>query len=86
MNGSLNGSSPSPSTGTGDRRSDRRGKLRGFGDYSRHTFKIERLSEDRPVIIELVDMADKIDLFLSYLVYGTPIQCGLLATTEPVQT
>ena len=39
--------------------------LMGFGAASRiHTAKILRLSEDLPIIIEIVDSADKIDLFL----------------------
>lgn len=59
--------------------------LMGFGANSRviHTFKIERLSEDLPVIIELVDSAEKIESFLSFI--EQHIRCGLLATTEPVQ-
>ena len=37
----------------------------GFGRTSRiHTSKILRLSEDMPMIIEIVDEADKIDMFL----------------------
>lgn len=37
----------------------------GFGAASRiHTAKILRLSEDLPVIIEIVDAAEKIDAFL----------------------
>jgi PII-like signaling protein len=37
----------------------------GFGAHSRlHTTKILRLSEDRPVLIEIVDAAEKIEAFL----------------------
>ena len=37
----------------------------GFGAHSRmHTAKILRLSEDLPVVIEIVDAADKIEAFL----------------------
>ncbi|MBZ0302743.1 MAG: DUF190 domain-containing protein [Anaerolineae bacterium] len=37
----------------------------GFGAHSRiHTTKILRLSEDLPMIIEIVDEADKINAFL----------------------
>lgn len=37
----------------------------GFGAHSRmHTAKILRLSEDLPVLIEIVDAADKIEAFL----------------------
>ena len=39
--------------------------LMGFGAASRiHTAKILRLSEDLPIIIEIVDSADKIDALL----------------------
>lgn len=39
--------------------------LMGFGAASRiHTAKILRLSEDLPIIIEIVDSADKIELLL----------------------
>jgi PII-like signaling protein len=48
-----------------------------------HTFKIERLSEDLPVIIELVDAADKIEAFLSFV--EQHIHSGLLATMEQVE-
>ena len=37
----------------------------GFGAHSRlHTTKILRLSEDLPVVIEIVDAAEKIEAFL----------------------
>lgn len=40
----------------------------GFGARSRiHTTKILRLSEDLPVVIEIVDRADRIDAFLPEL-------------------
>lgn len=40
----------------------------GFGHSSRlHTTKILRLSEDLPVVIEIVDSQDKIDAFLPVL-------------------
>lgn len=40
----------------------------GFGRSSRlHTAKILRLSEDLPVVIEIVDAVDKINAFLSEL-------------------
>ena len=59
--------------------------LMGFGANSRviHTFKIERLSEDLPIIIELVDQSEKIESFLAFI--ERHIHSGLLATTEPVQ-
>lgn len=40
----------------------------GFGAHSRlHTTKILRLSEDLPVLIEIVDAAEKIEAFLPRL-------------------
>ena len=40
--------------------------MMGFGAHSRmHTFKIERLSEDLPIIVEIVDTREKLDQFLS---------------------
>jgi PII-like signaling protein len=40
----------------------------GFGRHSRlHTAKVLRLSEDLPVIIEIVDAAEKIERFLPTL-------------------
>lgn len=44
-----------------------RGML-GYGASSRiHTAKILRLSEDLPVVIEIVDTPDRIEAFLPYL-------------------
>lgn len=38
----------------------------GFGAHSRlHTFKIERLSEDLPVVVEIVDTRPKLEAFLA---------------------
>jgi PII-like signaling protein len=40
--------------------------IMGFGAHSRlHTFKIERLSEDLPIIIEIVDTKEKLESFLT---------------------
>ena len=40
----------------------------GFGANSRlHTAKILRLSEDMPILIEIVDMREKIDALLKHL-------------------
>ncbi len=40
--------------------------IEGFGARSRmHTAKILRLSEDLPVVIEIVDTVDKVDAFAS---------------------
>jgi hypothetical protein len=39
--------------------------LEGFGAHSRlHTAKVLRLSTDLPIVIEIVDTADKIEAFL----------------------
>lgn len=55
--------------------------IMGFGANSRviHTFKIERLSEDLPVIIEIVDTREKLEKFLELI--DTEIKAGL-ATLE----
>ena len=46
----------------------------GFGGHSRHihTFKIERLSEDLPVIIEIVDTREKLEAFLASIESAIP--------------
>jgi uncharacterized protein len=55
----------------------------GFGHSTRiHTTKILRLSQDLPVIIEIVDTKDKIDDFLPIL--DTMMTSGLV-TIEKVQ-
>jgi len=57
--------------------------LQGFGAHSRvHTAKILRLSADLPIVIEVVDTAEKIEAFLP-LVDGA-IGEGL-ATVEKVE-
>ena len=55
--------------------------IMGFGANSRviHTFKIERLSEDLPVVIEIVDTREKLENFL--LLIDPAIEAGL-ATLE----
>lgn len=55
----------------------------GYGANSRiHTAKILRLSEDLPLVIEIVDIPERIDAFLPYL--DDLIDEGL-ATLENVQ-
>lgn len=55
----------------------------GFGANSRmHTAKILRLSEDLPIIIEIVDSREKIDELLPYI--DTMVTEGLV-TLEKVQ-
>ena len=40
--------------------------MMGFGAHSRlHTFKVERLSLDLPVVIEIVDAKEKLEAFLA---------------------
>ena len=56
--------------------------LEGFGAHSRiHTTKILRLSEDLPIIIEIVDTLEKIDNFMP--IVDNAITEGL-ATIEKV--
>jgi PII-like signaling protein len=56
--------------------------MMGFGAHSRmHSFKIERLSEDLPVIIECVDSAERLEAFLRRV---EPAIVEGLATLEPV--
>lgn len=57
--------------------------IMGFGAHSRlHTFKIERLSEDLPVVIEIVDTREKLEAFLALIDHE--ISEGL-ATLEKAQ-
>lgn len=57
--------------------------LAGFGARSLlHTTKILRLSDDLPIVVELVDAAEKIDAFLPLI--DEAISEGL-ATTEKVE-
>jgi PII-like signaling protein len=56
--------------------------MMGFGAGSViHTFKIERLSEDLPVIVEIVDERAKVEAFLAAV---EPFMRGGLATLERV--
>ena len=56
--------------------------LEGFGAHSRiHTTKILRLSEDLPIIVEIVDTLEKIDNFMPII--DNTITEGL-ATIEKV--
>jgi len=57
--------------------------MMGFGAHSRlHTFKIERLSQDLPVIVEIVDTREKLERFLALI--DNEIEEGM-ATLEEVQ-
>ena len=57
--------------------------IEGFGRSSRlHTAKILRLSDDLPIVIEIVDAAEKIDAFLPRLDAHV---AGGLVTVERVE-
>jgi len=57
--------------------------LMGFGANSRlHTFKIERLSEDLPIVVEIVDSHDRLENFLAQIDGDIPEG---LATLEKVE-
>jgi uncharacterized protein len=59
--------------------------LMGFGAHTRviHTFKIERLAEDLPIVIEIVDSRDKLEGFLIFLEQQT--RSGLVATLQAIE-
>ena len=55
----------------------------GYGASSRlHTAKILRLSEDLPLVIEIVDVEEKIEKFVAAI---EPIMGSALVTTEKVK-
>ncbi|MEK6751329.1 MAG: DUF190 domain-containing protein [Chloroflexota bacterium] len=58
--------------------------MMGFGANTRviHTFKIERLSEDLPMVIEIVDTKEKLEAFLDSI--DGHIKAGLV-TFEKAQ-
>jgi uncharacterized protein len=57
--------------------------MMGFGAHSRlHTFKIERLSQDLPIIVEIVDTREKLERFLTLI--DAEIEEGM-ATLEEIQ-
>lgn len=55
--------------------------MMGFGPRSRviQTFKINRLSEDLPIIVEIVDTEEKLEQFLAFI---EPIIDNGMATLE----
>lgn len=59
--------------------------LMGFGPHTRviHTFKIERLAENLPITIEIVDFRNKIDKFLTFI--EQQVRSGLVATLQTVE-
>jgi PII-like signaling protein len=57
--------------------------LMGFGANSRlHTFKIERLSLDLPIVVEMVDTREKLEAFLGEI---DPLIHDGLATLEKAE-
>lgn len=58
--------------------------MMGFGANTRviHTFKIERLSEDLPMVVEIVDTKEKLEAFLEII--DPHIKAGLV-TLEKAQ-
>jgi len=55
----------------------------GFGASSHlHTAKILQLSADLPIVVEIVDEAEKIDTFWAAI---APLMNGGLVTTQPVR-
>ncbi|ARA91869.1 MAG: DUF190 domain-containing protein [Bacteroidetes bacterium] len=57
--------------------------IAGFGASSRlHTAKLLRLSEDLPIVVEIVDTAEQIEKLLPYL--DAHVREGLV-TMEPVR-
>jgi len=55
----------------------------GFGAHSRlHSFKIERLSQDLPIVVEIVDTREKLERFLALIDHE--IEEGM-ATLEEVR-
>jgi len=58
--------------------------IMGFGANTReiHTFKIECLSEDMPMVVEIIDTKEKLEIFLELI--DEYIQAGLI-TLEKAQ-
>jgi PII-like signaling protein len=57
--------------------------MMGYGAHSRlHTFKIERLSQDLPIIVEVVDTREKLERFLTLI--DKEIEEGM-ATLEEIR-
>lgn len=57
--------------------------LMGYGAHHRlHTFKVERLAEDLPLVVEIVDARSKLERFLEQI---EPAMAGGLATLQAVE-
>jgi uncharacterized protein len=62
--------------------------VQGFGAVSRviHTAKIVRLSEDLPIIVEIVDTEEKLSAFLPIVdAMFEAVNCGGMITIEKAQ-
>jgi len=59
--------------------------LMGFGPHTRviHTFKIERLAENLPITIEIIDSRDKLDEFLIFL--EQQVSTDLFTTVQMIE-
>ena len=59
--------------------------LMGFGPHTRviHTFKIERLAEDLPITIDIIDRRDKVEEFLTRI--EQQVASDLFATTQMIE-
>jgi PII-like signaling protein len=57
--------------------------MMGFGAHSRlHTFKIERLSLDLPIVVEIVDSREKLEAFLALIDGNIPEGLATLERAE----
>lgn len=59
--------------------------LMGFGPHTRviHTFKIERLAENLPITIEIIDSREKLDEFLIFI--EQQIATDLFTTVQMIE-
>ena len=59
--------------------------LMGFGPHTRviHTFKIERLAENLPITIEIIDSREKLDEFLIFL--EQQVSTDLFTTVQMIE-
>ena len=59
--------------------------LMGFGPHTRviHTFKIERLAENPPITIEIIDSRKKLDEFLIFL--EQQVSTDLFTTVQMIE-
>ncbi len=59
--------------------------LMGFGPHTRviHTFKIERLAENLPITIDIIDRRDKVEEFLTWI--EQQVASDLFATIQTLE-